>query len=114
YFRKLYFDQYVVLDPATTGHFHADIEQPVAIADCISYDEFLETRFYREWARPQGLVDFVIIVLDKSENNVTKIGLYRHERDGIADEETRRRMGLIAPHIRRSVMIGKLIDLKHT
>ena len=48
YFRKLYFDQYVMLDPATTGHFFADVEQPIAIEDCISYDEFLETRFYRE------------------------------------------------------------------
>jgi DNA-binding CsgD family transcriptional regulator len=114
YYRKLYFDQYVALDPATSGHFHADVEQPVAIADFISYDEFLQTRFYQEWARPQGLVDFVSIVLDKSEANVAMFGVFRHERDGLADDETRRRMGLIAPHIRRSVVIGKLIDLKHT
>jgi DNA-binding CsgD family transcriptional regulator len=114
YYRQLYFDKYVMLDPATTGHFHADVEQPVSITDFISYDEFLETRFYQEWARPQGLVDFVSIVLDKSEANVAMFGVFRHERDGIADEETRRRMGLIAPHIRRSVVIGKLIDLKHT
>ena len=114
YFRKLYFDQYVMLDPATTGHFFADVEQPIAIEDCISYDEFLETRFYREWARPQGLVDFVSTVLDKSDTNVAMFGVFRHERDGLADEGARRRMALIAPHIRRSVMIGRLIELKHT
>src|SRR4051794_23027842 len=114
YFRKLYFDQYVMLDPATTGHFFADVEQPVAIEDCISYDEFLETRFYREWARPQGLVDFVSTVLDKSETNVAMFGVFRHERDGVTDEGARRRMALIAPHIRRAVVISKLVDLKHT
>lgn len=114
YFRKLYFDQYVMLDPATTGHFFADVEQPVTIEDCISYDDFLETRFYREWARPQGLVDFISTVLDKSDTNVAMFGVFRHERDGVADEGARRRMALIAPHIRRSVMIGKLIELKHT
>ena len=46
---------------------------------------------------PQGLVDFISTVLDKSETNVAMFGVFRHERDGIADEETRRRMGLIAP-----------------
>jgi DNA-binding CsgD family transcriptional regulator len=114
YFRKLYFEQYVMLDPSTTGHFVAEIEQPVAIEDFISYDEFLETRFYREWAQPQGLVDFVSTVLDKSEANVAMFGVFRHERDGRANDETRWRMGLIAPHIRRAVVIGRLIDLKHT
>jgi DNA-binding CsgD family transcriptional regulator len=114
YFRKLYFDQYVMLDPSTTGHLSAEIEQPVAITDFIPYDEFLETRFYREWAQPQGLVDFVSTVLDKSEANVAMFGVFRHERDGLANDETRWRMGLIAPHIRRAVVIGRLIDLKHT
>src|SRR5436305_3416796 len=114
HFRKLYFDQYVTLDPSTTAHFRADLETPVAIGDCIPYDEFLETRFYREWAQPQGLVDFISTVLDKSETNVTMFGVFRHERDGVANNETRWRMGLIAPHIRRAVVIGKLIDVKHT
>jgi DNA-binding CsgD family transcriptional regulator len=114
YFRKLYFDQYVMLDPSTTAHLYAELEQPVAIADCISYDEFLETRFYREWAQPQGLVDFVSVVLEKSEKNVTMFGVFRHQRDGVADDETRWRISLLAPHIRRAVDIGKLIDLKHT
>jgi DNA-binding CsgD family transcriptional regulator len=114
YFRKLYFEQYVMLDPSTTGHLHAELEQPVAIADCLPYDEFLETRFYREWAQPQGLVDFVSVVLEKSETNVTMFGVFRHQRDGVADDETRWRISLLAPHIRRAVDIGKLIDLKHT
>ena len=33
-----------------------------------------------------------------------------HERDGVADDETRRRMQLIVPHIRRAVLVGRLID----
>src|SRR4051794_1520653 len=114
YFRKLYFDQYVTLDPSTTGHLYAEVEQPVAITDCLPYDEFLETRFYREWAQPQGLVDFVSVVLEKSEKSVTMFGVFRHQRDGVADDETRWRISLLAPHIRRAVDIGKLIDLKQT
>jgi DNA-binding CsgD family transcriptional regulator len=67
---------------------------------------------YKEWARPQGLVDFVSAVLDKSETSAAMFGVFRHERDGLADEETRQRMRLIVPHIRRATVIGKVIDLK--
>jgi DNA-binding CsgD family transcriptional regulator len=38
--------------------------------------------------------------------------VYRHERDGLVDDETRRRMRLIAPHVRRAALIGRVIDFK--
>lgn len=111
-FVHLYFDQYVKLDPVTTRHFFAEIEEPTATADIMPYDEFLETRFYKEWAKPQHLVDHVSAVLDKSLTSVALFGVFRHERDGLANDETRRRMRLIVPHIRRAVLIGRLVDLK--
>jgi DNA-binding CsgD family transcriptional regulator/PAS domain-containing protein len=112
YYRQLYFEKYVTLDPLTTGHFFADIEQPISTVDLIAYDEFLETRFYLEWARPQGLVDFVTAPLDKSVTSIAMFGVFRHERDGQVDEETRRRMRLIVPHVRRAALIGRLFDLQ--
>ena len=112
YYRELYFEKYVKLDPATTGHYFADIGQPIATADLMPYDEFLETQFYKEWAQPQGLVDFVSAVLDKSVTSAALFGVFRHERDGVVDDEARRRMHLIVPHIRRAVLVGRLIDLK--
>ena len=36
HYTQLYFDKYVTLDPATGGHFLAEIEQPVAVADLMS------------------------------------------------------------------------------
>jgi DNA-binding CsgD family transcriptional regulator len=112
YYRQLYFDKYVKLDPSTTGHYFADVGQPIAVADLMPYPEFLDTRFYKEWAHPQCLVDFVSAVLDKSVTSAALFGVFRHERDGIVDDETRRRMRLIVPHIRRAVLVSRLIDLK--
>lgn len=109
---KLYFDKYVKLDPATTGQYFAEVGQPVSISDLMPYDEFLETQFYKEWAKPQGLVDFVSAVLDKSATTAALFGVFRFECDGIVDDDTRQRMRLIAPHVRRAVLIGRLIDLK--
>ena len=38
--------------------------------------------------------------------------VFRHERDGLIDNESRWRMRLIVPHIRRAALIGKTLDLK--
>jgi DNA-binding CsgD family transcriptional regulator len=112
HYQHLYFDTYVKLDPTTTGHFFAELDVPVATNDIIPYQEFLETRFYREWARPQGLVDHVVAVIEKSNTSAALFGVFRHQRDGLVDDDARRRMALIVPHVRRAVLIGKAIDLK--
>jgi DNA-binding CsgD family transcriptional regulator len=114
HYRQIYFEKYVKLDPATTGHFFAEVEQPISVTDLMSYDEFLETRFYREWVQPQGVVDFLAAVLDKSITRVAMFGVFRHERDGLVDDEARRRISLIIPHVRRAVLVSRIIDLKTT
>ena len=39
-------------------------------------------------------------------------GVFRHARDGLVDEAARHRMRLLAPHIRRAVLISKVVDFK--
>jgi DNA-binding CsgD family transcriptional regulator len=112
HYKQLYFERYIKLDPATTAHYFATIDEPMATADLVPYDEFVQSRFYLEWARPQKLVDFVTSTLDKSATSAAFFGVFRHERDGIVDGATRRRMRQIAPHIRRAVLVGRAIDLK--
>jgi DNA-binding CsgD family transcriptional regulator len=111
-YRQLYFEKYVALNPTLTPRCFAAVEEPAATADLVPYDEFLNTRFYREWARPQGLVDFVSIFLEKTAAKAAMFGVFRHERHGVVDQETRRRMRLIAPHIRRAAMISKVVNLR--
>ncbi len=111
-YRDLYFEKYIKLNPTTTPRFFVQPEVPVATADLVPYEEFLRTRFYREWAAPQGLVDFVSLTLEKSATKAAMFGVFRHARHGVVDEEARRRMCLLGPHIRRAVLISKVIDLK--
>jgi len=112
YHCEQYFDKYGKLDPTATGLFFATIEEPMATADIVPYDEFVATRFYREWAQPLGLVDCVNVVLEKSVTSVAAFIVFRHLRDGMVDDETRRRTRLLVPHIRRAALIGRVIDLK--
>jgi len=90
---------------ALEGHFLGEIEQPVATSDLMPFDQLAETEFYRIWAEPQGLVDFVSAVLDRSAAGVAIFGVFRHEQHGLADDDARRRMRLIAPHLRRAMLI---------
>jgi hypothetical protein len=109
---QLYFEKYAKLDPTTAGYFFAETEEPIATGDVMPYDEFLETRFYEEWALPQGLVDSVNAVLERSALTAACFVVFRHRRDGLVDDEMRRRMRLVVPHVRRAALIGKALDLK--
>jgi DNA-binding CsgD family transcriptional regulator/PAS domain-containing protein len=112
FYRDLYFEKYIKFNPITTPRFFAPTEVPVATGDLLPYDEFLKTRFYLEWARPQGLVDFASITLEQATTKSAMFGVFRHERHGLVDEDMRRRMRLLGPHIRRAVLIAKVFDLK--
>lgn len=102
-YTQLYFEKYAMLGPTMRG-------QP--IADMVSRSELLETRLYREWMRPQGLVDVVNAVVERSTAGVVVFAVFRSERDGVADNDVRYRMQMIVPHIRRAVLIGQMFDLK--
>jgi DNA-binding CsgD family transcriptional regulator/PAS domain-containing protein len=111
-YRRLYFEKYKALNPTATLRLFAEVGEPTATGDLIPYDKFLQTRFYLEWAKPQGLVDFASVFLEKAAPKAAMFGIFRHERHGIVDEETRQRMRLVVPHIQRAVLISKVIDLK--
>ena len=112
HYQQLYFEKYIKLDPLTIGHYFAEIEKPVAVADILPYEEFVESRAYREWGKPQGFVDVLNVALDKTATSAAMFCVFRHQRNGRVDDEMRGRMALIVPHMRRAVLIGRVIDLK--
>lgn len=98
--------------PTAEPLFLGDIEQPIAITDLIPFEELTQTEIYRQWAQPQGFVDFISAVLDRTTISAAIFGVFRHERNGIVDDRARRQMRLIAPHIRRAVLIGRMFEFK--
>ena len=109
---KSYLETYGKLTPLLVpSQLYAKVGDVVSTTDLVPYDEFLASRFYREWAEPQGVVDVVGAVLDKSATSYGLVAVQRHQRHGLVDDKARRRMALLAPHFRRAVAIGKVIDL---
>jgi DNA-binding CsgD family transcriptional regulator len=107
---QLYMDEYWRMDPLGVSVFFPT-EQPTTVEDYVPHDEFREGRFYREWGQPQGWIDAVSVVLEKSPTNCSSIVVARHETRGLVDRATSARMGHIGPHIRRAVQISKLVDV---
>lgn len=112
HYRNAYFSHYIKLDPANTLQYFAELERPVSVSSLVPPEEMLESRFFQEWATPQGLVDFVTVALEKSRHSAALLGVFRHASQGAADETIMRRMALLAPHVRRAVLIGRALDKK--
>jgi DNA-binding CsgD family transcriptional regulator/PAS domain-containing protein len=109
-YTRIYFDRYLMMDPANNCQLFANVGDVISMKDFIAHDELLETRFYQEFMRPQQWGDAVNVVLEKSATSTAMFGVIRHQRDGLVDDEMRWRMRLLTPHFRRGVLVGRLLD----
>jgi DNA-binding CsgD family transcriptional regulator len=108
---QVYAESHPQLD-AMVSAMQLDAERVVSTADLMPYDQFRLGRFYREWAEPRGWVDVACAVIDRSATSCTLLGIIRHQADGMVDDEMRRRMALVIPHVRRARHVGNTINLK--
>jgi DNA-binding CsgD family transcriptional regulator len=111
-FRQLYLEKYMTMDPMFGTYFVLDVGEVFSTSTIMSHAEFLQSRFYKECIRPQGWIDNICVYLDKEPEGQAGFAVFRHERDGLVDEPMRERMRLLFPHLRRAVLIGKLIEFK--
>ena len=107
----LYLQKYGRINPIFPGIIFFDLELPVAVPDVISCEEFVRTRFFREWLAPQGLMDGLFSNLEKGATSCALFTAMRHAEQGEVDDRMRRRFELITPHVRRAMLIGNVIDL---
>lgn len=113
-YERLYIDKYAKVDPFTRSQLFASVGDIVSTETYMPYEEFKETSFYKEWAHPQQLVDGATAVLQKSSTAVAMFTVFRHQRDGLVNDEMRGRMKLLIPHVRRAVLIGGRVDQKQS
>jgi len=106
-YTRLYFEKYLPMNPMFPAAAFVDVGVVVATDDIMPYKEFVETRFYKEWVEPQGIVDALAVNFEKG---VTRTSLINIRTDVAVDEAMRQRMGLLVPHLQRAVAIGRLFD----
>lgn len=109
-YTRLYFEKYLALNPCFPAAAFVEAGTVYASCDLVPCEEMIETRFYAEWMKPQGIVDVLAANLEKTATSASILAVCMHEKDGRADADNRRRLELVVPHFQRAVAIGSLFD----
>jgi DNA-binding CsgD family transcriptional regulator len=88
------------------------IGEPQVLSHARPRSEWENNRFYQEWVRPQGIHDTLALPLARDSSLVSSVGFGRHDRAGEITELEISALRLLSPHLRRTVTINRLLDLK--
>lgn len=107
-------ETYATMSPIGAAVLMAELEQPVSAFDFVDEDEYLESRFYREWLAPKGYMDMMGALIVKKRSEIGAISAIRLRDKGRFTEQNREIVGLIAPHVRRAVAISGFLEHRRT
>ena len=109
---RLHEEKYKYMDP----FFHAGQLVPIGTvvtqAMLIEDEEFLEGQFYKEWVKPQGLLDMIAFKVLRTDRRVGWLCANRADtlpRYGPAEVHL---MSLLSPHVCRAIVISDALNLK--
>ena len=106
-----YIQKYMMLNPmrlSTVGL--AKTGDVILTSDFMDHSEYSQSRFYKEFLSERQIVDIAVAILEKTATTITVLSLARNSAQGIADEEVRQNLELIAPHVRRAAAIGRILE----
>jgi DNA-binding NarL/FixJ family response regulator len=72
--------------------------------------QFRQTRFYREWVEPNGLRDASMCKIAQTGDRVGIATIVMPATRDLVTQDEHRMLQLLAPHLRRAVMIGDLLE----
>jgi len=110
HYTRLYFEKYWSMNPVFPAATFVESGIIYTPSEMVPQAELVETRFYREWMKPQGIVGCVATNLEKGAASSIVLTIRRHEGHGMVDGEMRYRAALIVPHFQRAAAIGRLFD----
>jgi DNA-binding CsgD family transcriptional regulator len=113
-FTRQYQETYCFLNPLYPASVFIEPGVVASMIDTVPRHEMMQTRFYREWMQPQGIIDGTMINLERTATVSSVVSIIMTDRDGPVDDAARRRLGLVAPHLMRAASIGRLIDRQRT
>ena len=100
-FLEMYFQKYIHLNPMFPATLFFEVGRILTEEDIMPRAEFSETRFFKEWVRPQGLLSSSMAsILDKSATSVAGIAIWRRGV-GLLDGELKPRLHILAEKGRR-------------
>jgi PAS domain-containing protein len=109
---KLYFQRYAAANPVLISGHMRPVGDVYTIGMVMDMDEFYESRFYKDWAKPQGLLDSISVHALKSGRRNAGITAIRLDHQPRYSEQDLELCRLLAPHICRTFAISDALDLR--
>lgn len=88
------------------------LDEPIIQSQAIGRRAMLANRYFREQAKPRGMIDAVAFAIVRSPDALGNVVFGRHGASGKIDKEVIDGLRLLAPHFRRAVTISNLFDMK--
>lgn len=86
------------------------IEEPFALLGVTDQRLLDSNRYYLDFGAPQGLVDQAAIVLTRDRRQVGNVSFGRHRDIGPVTDDAIAGMRVLAPHLRRAVLITGILE----
>lgn len=86
--------------------------EPYVLSRELHKKAYDETRYYNEWIKPQGFSDFIQLTLLHEDQMFGSILFGRNEAAGSFSDCDIALMRSLAPHLRRAITIGQLLELR--
>ncbi len=113
-YTQLYFEKYARMSPFMLGRHLLEVGEIRTIYDLVPRADVIETKFFQEWMKPQDYLDNIFSNIEKSATCSAAFAIVRNSSQGLFDVESRRKMQLIVPHMRRAILISNVIDFRRT
>lgn len=94
--------------------YRAPLEEPIMLSEATPRSSWQGNPYYETVGKPRGMHDAAAITLVRDSRTVGVVALGQHERDGEIGEPVKSGLRLIAPHLRRAVVIGRLFEQEAT
>ena len=106
----MYAERFVHMNPLMPAVTFRDVGQVVTLGELVTEPEYRATRFYNEFQKRQGITESMFVNLEKAGTSHMTMSVIGTEATGAFDAHRRQRLALLAPHLRRSVVIAHLIS----
>ena len=110
-FSHTYRETYGRLNPLVPALMMMKVGEVWSVSRMMPMSEFHQTRFYQEWVKPQDQGDNIWSLVERSGTVVTTLNTVIDAAHSPASDESKRRLALLVPHVRRAVAIGNTIEM---
>jgi DNA-binding CsgD family transcriptional regulator len=86
------------------------LDEPILQSQATSPQQLRGNRWITEWGEPQGLINAVTIPFARDPTMIGNLTCGRHRTAGDIREDELAILRIIAPHVRRAVVIGRLLE----